>query len=410
MHPRQPLAELDQGIPFAPDASAQMSKVLGFPITHEGLTKLYASCLDGSHCYITDLDFRDNRFDYAVSWRNHDGEELARAVSHLARHQDGSLELHRSDVYVRHDCRGQAVNIKVLEQEIALVRKGSKHPDSRVTLEAGGMPVNGAVERLGTYTWARYGFDFADNYAHGCSKLVDYENSSRGPAGKAMQSQFRAWVNQHCEPPLADELNKVARTLKHPWEMASLAVEGHQFPATVGGQTTQCNIGKAFMLSEFCSNYGAAFRVNDPQFAGKPTADKAFAQQLSIAQDKVAREKQQITAQLQAAPESALKKLKARGSEEWIPVLEKLAEKRPDLKQAVEETIDAIRGGQLLRGLKNQVCNQWTESTRSVLREQRERLKIGWTGTVCNVGDRPAYYTCKAKLRKWASQWFATKN
>ena len=188
-----------------------MSKVLGFPITHEGLTKLYASCLDGSHCYITDLDFRDNRFDYAVSWRNHDGEELARAVSHLARHQDGSLELHRSDVYVRHDCRGQAVNIKVLEQEIALVRKGSKHPDSRVTLEAGGMPVNGAVERLGTYTWARYGFDFADNYAHGCSKLVDYENSSRGPAGKAMQSQFRAWVNQHCEPPLADELNKVAR-------------------------------------------------------------------------------------------------------------------------------------------------------------------------------------------------------
>ena len=173
-----------------------MSKVLGFPITHEGLTKLYASCLDGSHCYITDLDFRDNRFDYAVSWRNHDGEELARAVSHLARHQDGSLELHRSDVYVRHDCRGQAVNIKVLEQEIALVRKGSKHPDSRVTLEAGGMPVNGAVERLGTYTWARYGFDFADNYAHGCSKLVDYENSSRGPAGKAMQSQFRAWVNQ----------------------------------------------------------------------------------------------------------------------------------------------------------------------------------------------------------------------
>ena len=408
--PRQSLPELEQGMPFAPDESAHLTKVLGFPITHEGLTKLYASCLDGSHCYITDLNCRNNRFDYAVSWRNHEGEELARAVSHLARHPDGSLELHRSDVYVCHECRGQAVNIKVLEKEIALLRKGSKHPQSRVTLEAGGMPVNGAVERLGAYTWARYGFDFADNYAHGRSDLVEYDNPPRGPAAKVMQGQFRAWVNNHCDPPLADELLKVAKTLKHPWEMASLKIEGHQFPATVGGQTTHCNIGKAFMLSEFCSNYGAVFRVNDSQFAGKPVADKAFAQQLSAAQDKITSQNQQITAQLQAAPESALEKLKARGTQEWIPALEKLAERRQDLKQSVEETIDAIRGGHLLRGLKNQVCNQWTESTRAVLREQRERLKIGWTGTVCNIGDRPAYYTCKAELRKWASQWFHTKN
>ena len=405
VRPRQPLPELNQGIPFAPDESAHMSRVLGFPITHEGLTKLYASCLEGSHCYITDVDCRSNRFEYAVSWRNHEGEELARAVSDLARHEDGSLELHRSNVYVCHECRGQALNIKVLEKEIALVRKGSKHPESRVTLEAGGMPVNGSVERLGTYTWARYGFDFADNYPHGRSQLVEYDNSSSGPAAGVMQKQFRAWVKNHCDPPLAEALHKVGKTLKHPWEMASLKIEGHQFPVEVAGETTQCHIGKAFMLSEFCSNYGAAFRVNDPQFAGKPVADKAFAQQLSTAQAKIAGEKQEITAQLQTAPENALEKLKARGSEEWIPVLEKLAEKRQDLKQAVEETIDAIRGGHLLRGLKNQICNQWTESTRSVLREQRERLKTGWTGTVCNIGDRPAYYTCKARLRQWASKW-----
>lgn len=406
----QELAQVNEGIPFAESQARQMSKVLGFPISHEGLTRLYQSCLEGSHCYITDVRTSRGRFDYAVSWRDHEGEELARAESHVARHKDGSLELHRSDVYVAHQCRGQAVNIKILEQEIAIVRKGSKHPDSRVTLEAGGVPVNGITERLGTYTWARYGFDFADNYPQGRSDLVDYGSyASEEPAAERMQEHFCAWANNHTEPPLTGELYKLAKTIKHPWEIASLKLAGHQFPVEIGGQTSQCDIGKAFMLSEFCENYGAVYRVNDPQFAGQPVAKKAFTQQLQTAQSKLTQEKQQVQNDLQSAPEKALEWLKNRGGSEWIPKLEEMLAKRRDLKAQIEETIDAIRGGLLLRGLKNQIRNHWTESTRAVLDEHKDRMETGWTGSLCQIGDRPALAKFKIKLRKWASKWHLIK-
>ncbi|MBN9420036.1 MAG: hypothetical protein J0I12_31585 [Candidatus Eremiobacteraeota bacterium] len=401
------LPALHQGIPFPKTQSNHMTRVLGFPVSHEGLTKMYEGCLDGSHCYITDVNDTHNGFEYAVSWRDHDGEELARAISHLARHEDGSLELHRSDVYVAHHCRGQAVNIKILEKEIAMVRKGSDHPESRVTLEAGGMPVNGVRERLGTYTWARYGFDFADNYKHGVSDLVDY--GSHSPGRSSMRRQFKAWIQNHADGPLSQELNKLADSFKHPWEIASLKIDGHKFPVTVGDEVSQCDVGKAFMLSEFCENYGAAYRVNDPQFAGKPVAEKAFASQLKTAQDKLTQERAGLEKDLQNAPEKALEQLRHRGGSEWIPRLEALCEKRRDLKEKIEETIDAIRGGLLLRGLKHQLRNCWTESTRSVLDEQKERLETGWTGTVCHIGDRPVYYKWKAKFKKWASNWFHTQ-
>ncbi|MBX3168853.1 MAG: hypothetical protein KF760_15675 [Candidatus Eremiobacteraeota bacterium] len=409
MLPRRqlPLQGVDQGIPFEKSQAAHMSKVLGFPVTHEGLTKLYEGCLEGSHCYVTDVETTHNGFEYAISWRDHEGEELARAISHLARHPDGSLELHRSDVYVAHHCRGQAVNIKILEKEIAMVRQGSDHPESRITLEAGGMPVNGVRERLGTYTWARYGFDFADNYQHGVSDLVDY--GGHQPGRQSMQRQFKAWIKNHAEPPLSQELNKLADQFKHPWEIAALKLEGHQFPVTVGDRTSQCDIGKAFMLSEFCENYGAVYRVNDPQFAGRPVAQKAFASQLKTARDRLTKERAELEQEFQSAPEKALEKLKQRGSSEWLPKLEALLQKRHDLKSKIEETIDAIRGACLLRGLKDQLSNHWTESTRSVLREQKERLETGWPGTVCHLGDRPVYYKWKAKFKRWTSNWFHTK-
>lgn len=403
-----PLQGLAEGVPFAHNQAAHMSKVLGFPVTHEGLTRLYEGCLDGSHCYVTDIETTDNGFEYAVSWRDHEGEELARAISHLARHSDGSLELHRSDVYVAHQCRGQAVNIKILEKEIAMVRKGSDHPESRVTLEAGGMPVNGVSERLGTYTWARYGFDFADEYKHGISDLVDY--GTHRPGRSSMQKQFKSWIKNNAEPPLSGELNKLAETFKHPWEIASLKIDGHQFPATVAGQTSRCDIGKAFMLSEFCTNYGAVYRVNDPKFEGKPVAEKAFATQLKTAQDKLTKEQADLQQELQTSPQSALEKLKYRGSSQWIPKLEALIEKRQDLKEKIEDTIDAIRGAHLLRGLKDQLSNHWTESTRAVLDEQKDRLQTAWPGSVCHIGDRPTYYKWKARFKKWASHWFHTKN
>lgn len=400
--------QIAEGIPFEKSQAAHISKVLGFPVTHEGLTKLYEGCLDGSHCYVTDLETTPNGFEYAVSWRDHEGEELARAVSHLARHQDGSLELHRSDVYVAHPCRGQAVNIKILEREIAMVRKGSSHPASRVTLEAGSMPINGVPERLGTYTWARYGFDFADDYPHGPSQLVDY--GTHRPGRATMRNQFKAWARNHTDRPLTQELYKLADSFKHPWELAGLKIEGHQFPVTIGDRTSQCDIGKAFMLSEFCTNYAAVYRVNDAQFAGQPVAAKAFSAQLKTAQERLTKERAELQQELQTAPQSALEKLKHRGTSEWIPRLEELAKSRLDLKPQIQDTIDAILGAHLLRGLKNQLSNGWTESTRAVLREQKERLKTGWTGTVCHIGDRPAYSKLKAKIKNWASRWFRTKN
>lgn len=138
-------------------------------------------------------------------------------------------------------------------------------------------------------------------------------------------------------------------------------------------------------------------------------AEKAFASQLKTAQDKLTQERAGLEKDLQNAPEKALEQLRHRGGSEWIPRLEALCEKRRDLKEKIEETIDAIRGGLLLRGLKHQLRNCWTESTRSVLDEQKERLETGWTGTVCHIGDRPVYYKWKAKFKKWASNWFHTQ-
>ncbi|MBS2038356.1 hypothetical protein JST97_25460 [bacterium] len=409
-HTRE-LARVGQGVPFEVEQARQMSQVLGFPVSREGLTKLYESCLEGSHCYITDVHCEQGRVDYAVSWRDHEGEELARAETHVARHPDGSLELHRSGVYVAHQCRGQGVSIKILEQEISLVRKGSKHTDSRVTLEAGGMSVNGVSERLGTYTWARYGFDFADNYPQGRSKLLTYDSYyGTEPAASRMQAHFRAWANNHTEPPLTQELHKLSRTIQHPWEMASLKLNGHQFPVEVGGEVSRCHIGKAFMLSEFCENYGAVFRVNDPKFAGAPVARQAFTEQLQSAQARLCQEKSQLEQELQTAPERALARLRLRGGSEWIPKLEALLQKRQDLKVQIQETMDGICGALLLRGLRNQVRNHWTESTQAVLREHKERMNEGWPGSLCRVSDRPALYKFKIKLRQWVSRWHLTKN
>ncbi|MFN8612465.1 MAG: hypothetical protein U0931_33300 [Vulcanimicrobiota bacterium] len=408
--PLRDLEQVDQGFPFQPEQARRMSEVLGFPVTHEGLTRLYQSCLEGSHCYITDVRCSSGRFDYAVSWRDHEGEELARAESHVARHADGSLELHRSGVYVAHQCRGQAVNIKILEQEIALVRKGSRHPDSRVTLEAGGMTVNGVKERLGTYTWARYGFDFADHYPQGRSDLLTYDSYyGDEPAATRMQEQFRAWANNHTEPPLTEELHKLSKTIQHPWEMASLKLAGHQFPVQVGAESHACEIGKAFMLSEFCENYGAVFRVNDPKFGGAPVARQSFSQQLQAAQARLTQEQHKLEAELNSSPELALPKLKARGGSQWIPRLENLLKTRLDLKGQIEETIDGIRGALLLRGLRNQARDHWSESTRAVLDEHKQRLNEGWPGSLCQIRDRPALYRFKIKLRQWASKWHLIK-
>ena len=404
---------LTRGIAFPKSQEQLIQGVLGLPLTHEGLTNVYAPCLPDSQCFVTDFECQQDRFKYRVSWRDLEGRELAHAISRVARHPGGSLELHRSDVFVVPECRGQAVSVKILQQEMSLLRQASVHPDSRITLEAGWATVEGQIQRLGAYTWAHYGFDFADAYPQGKSHLCVYDCDCSPayqelPDAQLMGKQFQAWVEHHYrdQPKVAAALEVAGKSVQHPWEMANLALPGHKIPVQVAGKSAECNIGKAFLLSEFCSNWSGVFRVNDPKFAGQPVAEGVFHQQVESADARMQGQRQQLEAQLEEQPEMALERLKVRADASWIERLEKLSLRRPDLQARVDEVIDRIRCVGFVKRLKGQQRKAWSESTQAVICEQRERFDRGWTGYVCKVGQGQGDRSWGGRLKSWASRCF----
>jgi len=397
------------GVPFAASGAEEIKEILGFPLTHEGLSNLYGSCLSGSQCFVTDIETRSSRLEYRVSWRDLEGRELAHATAHVQKHPDGSLELHRSNVFVVPECRGQALNVKVMAQEIELLRRASSHPDSRITLEAGSARVEGQPQRLGAYTWATFGFDFADRYPQGKSRLASYNcdcswREDSQPDAELMQQQFHVFVkNRFGEGELAETLLKAADKLEHPWQLARLAIPGHKLEVSVGDDKVACEIGKAFMTSEFCSNWSGVFRVNDPDFEGRPVAEATFNKQLGLAGARLEQERKQIEDQLENDPEAALQQLAIRGQASWIERLERLPLRRPDLRGKVEEVIDRIRCVGLLKRLRQR---QWSESTQAVIREQRDRMDRGWPGYVCKLGVGVGDRSWTGRLKTWANRWF----
>ena len=408
LSPRLP--PLAEGVPFRKGEGAAIQGVMGFPISHEGLTHLYGSCLEGSQCFVTDLgQAADNQFQYRVSWRDLEGRELAHATTYVARHGDGSMELHRSNVFVVPECRGRALSIKVMAREIELLRKASTHPDSRITLEAGYSSVEGQPQRLGAYTWGHYGFDFADRYPQGKSRLTYYDSDCSMSQdhlkdGQLMRQQFQAWVKYRFrDASMASTLLKLGAEIQHPWELAELSIAGQTVPSVIGDQKVDLPIGKAFLVSEFCSNWSGVFRVNDPNFAGREVAERVFGPQLARAEATSREEHQRLLSQLDQEPELALKFLRVRGDASWIPRLEALSVRRPDLAGRVEEAVDRIRCVGFVKRLKRQL---WSESTRSVVREQRARMDKGWPGYVCKLGEGVGDRTWTGRLKSWASRWF----
>jgi hypothetical protein len=275
------LSALTRGRPFDVDAAA-IEKVCGAPLTRAGLTELYADCLPGTTPAITGASSDGKSFEYMVSWFDNDGQEVARAGREMKRQEDGSVEMHVHTVWTSPDVRGRGVSAKAMLAEIDMLRAVSDHDRTCMSLRAGGMPdvnkgKNAATERVGSYAWANFGYDFAD--AHDKKPFFFYGDRVEAEADdrslrelsalQLMQRGFTSFVDEQIEagalpkdPAVREALLEAAQAWKKPWDVSTFHVDGLTIDTEIGGKNVPFHLGKAFLTSEHSVNWDAVYFVN----------------------------------------------------------------------------------------------------------------------------------------------------
>jgi hypothetical protein len=197
-----------------------VSQRLGFPLSLEGLEKVYQGTVPGAQARVVNPRIEEGMFGYDISWRDHVGEEIAHVSRFLGKRSDNSLELARCGAYVRQDARGEALSQKVMQREIEFLRKASSHPQSIITIMAGDFQMGDQSEKLGAYTWARFGFDFNDQPSE--LPLAYPPRSSDDDGSKSnrqlLQEKFRGWVEGLFTGEAQQSLLDLAPHLEHPWQ------------------------------------------------------------------------------------------------------------------------------------------------------------------------------------------------
>ncbi|MEW6277704.1 MAG: hypothetical protein AB1758_03700 [Candidatus Eremiobacterota bacterium] len=347
--------DLTQGTPF--EASDAVVLTTGLNLTREGLQAVYSQVAPGTRVYVDNLVPVEGGFQYEVSWRDNLGGEVAHTELALVRHPDGALEGHRFNSWTDPAVRGQGIMLRALEAELGLLGALSDHPDTRHTLRAGGTAVHGKDERLGTYTWARMGFDFAPPQFQ--SRVIRY--AGRGPHDDVpglndvglLRRQFGRWIAERCgdRPELLAALNEAVAKLRHPWEFANFRVPGLR----VG--EPPMDLGKAFLTSELATQWDAVFMVNRPSPGHE--VFRLYRDETSEKAEKLVRQASEATAEALFSPDvevqrSALEKILRLGTPEWMPHLERVAAIcPPELAPLLQEARAAVQGHLIQTGIRD---------------------------------------------------------
>lgn len=369
------LASLTGGRAFGPRAAQGVERIMGHPVTREGLARLYGSVLPDTHVFLSGVkaDPYRNTLEFTVEWRDNQGQPVAKLNRRLARHEEGDLELYSHGCWVEPSHRSRAVSAAVMQREIELLKNLSPHARSRLTLWAGGVtdPKNPkSFERVGHYVWATMGFDCAETHGRrsrmprgGANKLrnPDEQKSQYDlPDFEFVQEMVRLWVDRAVErgdlPDDEDVLgNLVAAFGACPdmFSVATLDVPGLEVDVMMGGRKSTCPVGKAFLLSDESPRWEGVFLVRDPKFAEIGSA--YCGPRVTRANEAFETRKAALVAVLdgddQDARLDALSQLALAGDRDLVPVLEQLRDAEPALAEAAQAAIDGITGVALTNGL-----------------------------------------------------------
>ena len=240
-------AFLTQGAPHP--QSAEIDKILGVPLTTEGVGNFFAAALPGSvaapmlKCYP-----EKNQVFMSVELRSAEGQKAANFMTVLTRKPDGSLELMRGMEDVEPEFRGRGITDRIGLSEISLVKGLSDHPESCVNLRAAGFTPGREERQFGTYVWARTGLFECDP-----------------KEWQGLKSGFETWLGQQ---PLSPEQRTAALEASQEWtcpyDIATAKLPGLSLPVTLEGKTSQVGLGKAYLLSETAPAWHGTCRVNQP--------------------------------------------------------------------------------------------------------------------------------------------------
>jgi hypothetical protein len=234
---------------------------VGFPIGHRGLETLYEAAAPGLKVTVEGERYGDTA-DLSLEWRTPQGALASSGNRLITRSKDGALALHTFGSFTNPDFRGNGHAARHIRADLEMLRALSPHQDTRITLRAGDAdnPDTGEVERVGCYAWGPLGFDFADRKHDpdpiGYSPRIWGADEERPETDLALlQEGFDAFLQNASrktpelrDPGLQAALRDTAQAWKHPWEIAMLDV-GLKLPVEVGGRSSECNLGKAYLLS-----------------------------------------------------------------------------------------------------------------------------------------------------------------
>lgn len=359
------LDHLTSGRRFDVQGSKSLKAITGQAITLDGLTRLYEKALQSSgmmaHSRVRITgSAQKGHFAYTVTYVDNQQRRVATARRRLVQHEDGSMELYRHGTWVDPEQRGRGFAANMLRQEIGLITALSDHPETRLTLWAGGArnPKKSAdVQNVGVYVWAKAGFATAQtpsSLALGGDKPRCEDDPGREAINDLdlMRRQLGLWIDTQVEAgsvtrPQAKALNAQAKRFEHPFEFAELGLGQTTFNASVGDAQRPCALGKAFLLSPLSPRWEGALKVNE----GGPGMQRVEAYLAQAAAQEGQAEAAQTASWLAdlgsqdpGRQKTALATIGALGGTGFVPALNALLDTQPELSDVVKETLQKVRG------------------------------------------------------------------
>jgi hypothetical protein len=346
-----------------------------FAVSRQALARLYGACLPGTEAVVRfHSDLHSGGLEYTVDFVDRTGKSVAEMARSLVRHDDGSLELHRCGAWVDPEYRSRALSVEVMSQEIDMLKALScglpetARKRTRITLAAGpASDINGVEgsQALGAYTWAQLGFDYADAW-NAVSTVWDYGSrlglgrpDDGRPDRELQLSSFRNWLSSMVSakrlpltPSQLDDVGKVIEQIQNPWELANFDLgEPYRLDIELGGHTTRCGLGKAFLIAGNAPFWNGVYFVNDE---GSP-GSKVFEGYRNIARERAAtsaatrttRTLEELASPDLAVRQAAVERIGASGSASWLKKLDDLAARDPAVRDEVEIARQRLSGNRL---------------------------------------------------------------
>jgi hypothetical protein len=294
--------------------------VLGKSLTRQAVAGLYENAVPGAHANVVYVPTRDGGMSVNVSLRNGDGDSIAMLSRTFQRGEKGELNLHRGSVWVEPEYRGHAITDRTGLLEIALLRGLSDHPESKITLQAGGAS-GGQHDRqeLGKYAWARAGL-----FGFGHKETRDGVQS---PAQQleGMRQAYAGWVaSQELSEGVKQSLIGLSHSWDHPHDVATTSWPGLTIPVKSADEKSSrpCEVGKAFLLSEAAPRWNGECHVNAPLPPEGVAGLDRMRQRVARSDQQLATRDRAWATQLQIDPEQTLRKIARDGGKEWVEKLQ----------------------------------------------------------------------------------------